>query len=373
MEADRPPTRGLPIRPPRIVIAVAAVVILLESGLRFSYKYLEKLAFRSDVSPLPDLINELTGGLGAFVLFLALIYPLCVRFALRRGELRGRIPLHGAGVVVYSALHTSFNAISRELAYPLFGMDFDYGSLSVRFPMEFAGDVFGYAVLALAVHAFLHYRELRDRELHAARLQSELGEAQLSALRARLHPHFLFNTINTISASVYRDPAAADRMLGGLSRLLRRALAAEPGAETTVSEEVATLDTYLDIMRERFGDRLDATIAVGEGLEEALLPPFVLQPLVENAVGHGIGPRAGGGAVRVGISAVGDRLRLEVADDGVGVREPEGAMRSGIGLSATRERLAHLYGDAATLRLEPRAGGGTVASVELPLRRNGAR
>lgn len=245
--------------------------------------------------------------------------------------------------------------------------------------------VYEYMILlgvAAAVHAARFYRRAQEREAHAARVRAELTVARMDALAAQLWPHFLFNALNSVSSLMHRDVEAADAVLARLGDLLRRTLRAGDGHEVPLAEELAVLDDYLAIVGARFRDRLTTDVRPEPGTERALVPRFVLQPLVENALKHGIARRAGAGRVEVRATRVGhDRLRLTVADDGAGRTGGERtggertggerastAVSHGVGLANTRRRLATLYGDAQRLSLDDRPGGGLVATVELPWR-----
>lgn len=208
--------------------------------------------------------------------------------------------------------------------------------------------------------------ELRQREHQALRLEAGLAEARLQALTMQIHPHFLFNTLTAISVLVHRDPVAADAMLSRLSVLLRATIDGPSRPEITLGEEMALLRQYLEIMRFRFGPRLTVEEAVDPRLEHCLVPPFLLQPLVENALEHGIGRRAGPGRISVTAADVRGRLWLTVTDDGVGLED--GDLGDGVGLPNTIRRLNELYGAQASLILEPVSSGGTRVTVELPHR-----
>ena len=221
-----------------------------------------------------------------------------------------------------------------------------------------------FIAVAAATHALEARTRARDRELDAARMKSQLAEARLEALTAQLQPHFLFNTLQSISTLITHDPAAADRMLTSLSDLLREVLRGE--REVPLDEELRVLEPYLDISRWRFGERLAITIAADAVARRALVPFFVLQPLVENALQHGVSSRAGAAAIHIGAHRAGDRLVLIVAD--TGPRADGAESRRGIGLPNTRARLAELYGADCTLELGPRAEGGFQVRVEIPYR-----
>ena len=240
------------------------------------------------------------------------------------------------------------------------------GSLAAKAIVEWI--MLAMAVTVAAVHDL--HRRLRDRDAQALQLEARLAEARLQALASQLQPHFLFNTLTAVSVLVHRDPRAADTMLTRLADLLRATLRRPGTHEIPLGEELALLDRYLDIMRVRHGPRLTVRVDAAGDLHALLVPCFLLQPLVENALEHGVARRAGPGVVVVAAARDGDRLRLTIEDDGPGLAagardDTEG---SGIGLTNTRRRLEQLYGAAQRLELEHRPGAGTRVVVEIPAR-----
>jgi signal transduction histidine kinase len=213
--------------------------------------------------------------------------------------------------------------------------------------------------------------EARRRAVQSAldreRLRAKVAEQRLIALTGQLHPHFLFNTLQGISTLIHRDPEAADEMLAKLSDLLRDLLRHRDHVLVPLTDEVRYARTYLEIAKLRFADRLQFQIDVGSESEQASVPLFILQPLVENALAHGIGGRTRGGCVRVTARRVGDRLHLEVADDGAGLTTST-TLREGIGLSNTRERLRASFGDDHRFTLGSGAGGGAVVRIDIRFR-----
>ena len=197
-------------------------------------------------------------------------------------------------------------------------------------------------------------------------MRSQLAESRLEALTAQLQPHFLFNTLQGISTLITRDPIAADRMLTNLSDLLREVLRRGEKREVELTEELRVLESYLDISRARFGDRLTVSVAVDEAAERALVPFFILQPLVENALHHGISSHAGAGSIEIAAQRVNGQLRLRVSDDGPGTVTPDA--QRGIGLANTRARLRELYGAAHSLDLGRPPEGGFRVDVTIPYR-----
>jgi len=223
-----------------------------------------------------------------------------------------------------------------------------------------------FLTVAAAAHALEARSRAQERELEAERVRSQLAESRLEALTAQLQPHFLFNTLQGISTLITRDPAAADRMLTSLSDLLREVLRRGEKREVELSEELRVLESYLDISRTRFGDRLSVTVDVDDAAERALVPFFILQPLVENALHHGISSHAGAGSIEIAARRTGDQLRLSVSDDGPGIVTPDA--QRGIGLANTRARLQEMYGAAHSLDLGRPPEGGFRVDVTIPYR-----
>ncbi|MEQ1565567.1 MAG: sensor histidine kinase [Myxococcota bacterium] len=238
-------------------------------------------------------------------------------------------------------------------------------------PMALKSTVFLAAVywgVIAADRAWSTQQRLHEAELQRVRLESRLVEAQLDTLRIQLRPHFLFNTLNAIVTLVRTDDkAAAVRMILGLSELLRRSLEHDT-PEVSLREELDFVGRYVEIQLARFSDRLQVTVDADPAALDATVPSLLLQPLVENALDHGIAPRASGGKVELTARVVGPasepQLQLEVRDDGVGLAD---GYRDGVGLSHLRSRLAQLFPGRHRLELAARPGGGTVVTVELPL------
>ncbi|HEX6313780.1 MAG TPA: histidine kinase, partial [Gemmatimonadaceae bacterium] len=222
---------------------------------------------------------------------------------------------------------------------------------------------------AVATYAAHWQERLSRRFSEAAReseeLQGRLDQARLHALRLQLQPHFLFNTLNTITALVHRDPPGAERMVTGLSELLRVSLGTAAEQEVRLDRELEVLRHYLDIQQVRFSDRLAVRFDVDPGAQDAMVPSLLLQPLVENAIKHGITPRVAAGQLHITVRRQGDMLAMEVADDGVGVRGAE-PLAEGVGLGNTRARLTSLYGKNHRLVAGPRSAGGFTVTIEIP-------
>lgn len=234
------------------------------------------------------------------------------------------------------------------------------------------GDLFFYGVIVLLVYAYDYYRKYREGELKAAELRAQLAQAQLQALKMQLHPHFLFNTLNAISELVYKDPEAAEQMITQLSDMLRLSLDKVGVQEVSLKQELEFLGKYLEIEQTRFQERLRVEMQIDPATLDASVPNMILQPLVENAVRHGIAPRATGGRIEIRARRSNGMLQLDVHDDGRGLptTEAERAVshKSGVGLANTRARLAHLYGAAHRFALESTPGEGLTVRMAIPFR-----
>jgi len=244
-------------------------------------------------------------------------------------------------------------------------------SLAGLISFAYAGDLLRYCLLAAGFHALAYQAEARERTLSEAQLSAQLAVARLEALEARIHPHFLFNTLNTITALIRSKPERAIEVVASLADLLRAALRAEPGKEVPLAEELELLRQYIAIQRARFGDRLAVHIDAAEDTLTALVPQLVLQPLVDNAIRHGIAPREARGVITVASRQDGDVLQLSVRDDGVGFGKApapatSAASGAGIGLNNTIARLEQLYGPAAALNVDATTPTGTLITITLP-------
>jgi signal transduction histidine kinase len=234
------------------------------------------------------------------------------------------------------------------------------------------------SVLILSFTGFLYYwvilgayYALAYRRLYLIQ-RAEAAEASLAALRTQLQPHFLFNTLNSVAVLAEESPPTAALVLTRLSELLRRVLRQDPRHEIPLAEELAILEGYLEIQRVRFEERLRVMWSIDPTVRQARVPELILQPLVENAVRYAVEPRVEGGAIEIRAERAGDRLVLEVVDDGPGLsgaaRSPDGGR---LGIAVTRARLDRLYGPDHEFRLEPGDRGGLRARLALPFRNSG--
>ena len=212
-----------------------------------------------------------------------------------------------------------------------------------------------------------YYRKARERELRASQLETLLAQAQLQALRLQLHPHFLFNTLNTIAELVHTDAEAADLIIGHLSDLLRVSLDNFGMQEVPLRQELAFLNRYLAIEQTRFQERLRVSVEVAPEVLDEMVPNMILQPLVENAIRHGISPRATGGSVEIRACTDDGSLLIRISDDGCGLPQSlKPALRQGVGLDNTRARLFRLYGEHHQFNLKNIATGGLLVELVLP-------
>jgi two-component system, LytTR family, sensor kinase len=221
--------------------------------------------------------------------------------------------------------------------------------------------------------SFSYNRRFKERELQTADLKNELSQAQLRALQMQLQPHFLFNTLNSISALTYKNPKDANAMIAQLSELLRVLLAKEPDQEITLEEELSFLQTYLGIEQVRFQDRLNLDFNIEPETLKAYIPSLILQPLVENAIRHGISKRKGKGIIKINSKKIDENLMVQVNDNGLGlpVNSRGGfVFNEGIGLKNTRNRLQKLYGSRHFFGIwtDEKDKGGVEITIIIPLR-----
>src|SRR5580704_408368 len=228
--------------------------------------------------------------------------------------------------------------------------------------------VFVYLPILLLAYTILHYRQNRERELRTSQLQAQLEKARLQSLKSQLQPHFLFNTLNSVSALMLTDVTAADRMITLLGDLLRISLETADTQVTTLRHELEFLACYIEIEKVRFEERLTVSFDVAPETLDASVPHLLLQPLVDNAIKHGISRMAEGGKIRISARHDGSDLRLEVRDNGPGLPDQSHSPHHGVGLRITRERLETIYGHDQSLELVSLPEGGFAARVSIPLR-----
>ena len=225
-----------------------------------------------------------------------------------------------------------------------------------------------YGLILLLNQVFRYYWRYREGELRASQLETQLTQAQLQALKMQLHPHFLFNTLHSISALVHRDPDTADRMIARLGDFLRLTLDNSGAQEVSLQKELEFLKCYLDIERVRFQDRLTTSLDVEPRALDSTVPNLILQPIVENALRHGLSHRSAG-HLEISAKRYNGSLRIQVKDNGPGlsaITRPKTNTREGLGLSNTRARLEQLYGAAHRFEIENAPGGGLVVTLEIP-------
>src|SRR5437763_4852706 len=297
-----------------------------------------------------------------FALSTPLVLWLARRFRIERSNWRRRLAVHLlAGLalaIVWAACHVTIDSLFS-------------GESRLLVPFNLARNVFVmldkellvYCIIVLISHAAVYYQRYREGELRAS-------QAQLQALKMQLHPHFLFNALHAISALVHRDPEAADKMIARLGDFLRLTLDSSTTQEVPLRRELEFLNCYLEIERVRFKDRLTTSLEVDPRVLDCRVPNLILQPLVENAIRHGVSQRAAPGHVRVRAERRGDALLLQVSDNGAGLSTAAPARRAtkgGVGLSNTRARLQQLYGSAYRFALSGDPRGGATVTLEIPL------
>ncbi len=295
-------------------------------------------------------------------------YDLGTRFPFRRGHRFGSAAVHLVGILVFSTGWASIGAVLGRVLHHYPGVRpyawswFNWILITIPFGALIYGTMLG------CVYAYQYFVEAREREADAACLASQLSDARLDALRMQLNPHFLFNSLNTVLVLVReRDTAAASRMLELLADVLRQVLQQDRPREVPLRDELQFVERYLAIEQVRFSDRLRVEWSVEDRAAAALVPDLITQPLVENAVRHGVARRAEAGTIRIAARVIGDSLEMTVRDDGAGVG-PTDPERYGVGLSNTRERLRTLYGETAVVTITTLPTGGTEVLLRFPYR-----
>ena len=309
----------------------------------------------------------------AFWLAWGLLSPLALGMAERyrftsRNRRRAVLAHAGGGLLIVWA-QTMLAVGARVVCAPLFGVEITspYRMVTVALLQELDWNYAIYLCIVGVSHAMYFHRQSQDRAVRASQLEARLAEAQLQALQRQLQPHFLFNTLHAIFTLVRHNPTAAEQMIERLSELLRVTLKNTATQEVPLAEELAYLDKYLAIEKVHFGDRLEVEVDVPLGVQDGLVPYLVLQPLVENAIRHGLAPRRAQGRLRVSGRRDGDQLVLVVSDNGGGVSSSHLlTLNEGVGLANTRARLVRLYGDRHDLSFHTPPTSGLAVTLRIP-------
>lgn len=299
---------------------------------------------------------------------------LARRFPVDRPVRWRNVLVHLLAGAFISLLQLAIYIFARQLLLPDAARPFSpLDALRRILVSEFHANLLIYLTIIGLCHAYEYYVRYRERErravqleLAASQLETQLAQAQLDALRMQLQPHFLFNTLNTISVLMQEDVQAANRMLLRLSELLRLALQNTNAHEVSLRQELEFLQSYLEIEQTRFQDRLTVRMKIEQDALEAQVPNLLLQPLVENAIKHGIAPRAEAGTVEIRAARINGYVELQVLDDGAGLKDSPEKFTNGIGLSNTRARLERLYGSAYSFALADADGGGLQVKISIP-------
>ena len=314
--------------------------------------------------------QALSGALGDWYVFALLAVPtvlLVRKFPIGRERWTSSLVAHVIGSVLFSAGFIVVRAAVAGWQDWAAGRPINYGEMfRLLLVKTWHFNLLIYWAIVVLLHAIAFYRESQERARRALELEKRLTEARLMALQMQLNPHFLFNALNGIATLMHRDVETADRMLMRLAELLRLTLEKTGDQETTVRNEIALLERYLEIERLRFGERLEVKFELSPETLEARVPTLLLQPLVENSIKHGLATRAQRGIIEVAARREGQMLTIEIKDNGAGVKTDSRTAGNGVGLSNARARLQQLYGDRQSLDLSNRSEGGALVRVQLP-------
>jgi signal transduction histidine kinase len=311
------------------------------------------------------------------------VFSFALRYPVQRRNWARRSLLHLAAGIVFTLAHISLRAMTpygywdpahRQWSSAIWdsythAFRSPWHVLQSMFLANVVDDVTGtYIPIVLIAHAMSYYRRFRERELRATQLEGQLAKAHLQTLKSQLQPHFLFNTMHSISALMLTDVNAADRMMSRLSDLLRMSLESAGTQITTLNRELEFVNCYLDIEKVRFEERLHAIFDVAPETLDAQVPHLLLQPLVDNAVKHGISKVPGGGEIRITVTTQNGELQLKIEDNGPGFKGLSTVPMNGLGLRITRERLESLYGQNHSFEVVSPPNGGVTICVSIPLR-----
>ena len=338
-----------------IFATISYAASLAEPNRRFGFGSALQLNF---------VLFYLWGAFSLLILWFSRRFP--IEFPLR--NLRN-LALHFPALLLFAGLHQAIHVATLWFVMARMRQQFPTLATAYRFYYGFGFyiDLIIALLLIIAVHALLYYRKFRAGELEQESLKAQLAQAELRALKMQLHPHFLFNTLHSISSLILEDPPRANSMIARLGDFLRLTLEHSDEQFVTLKQEMEFVRCYLDIEQVRFGDRLTVRLAIDPVTFSAQVPHLILQPVVENAIQHAIAPRAAPGQIQVAASRVNDMLHVEVTDSGPGlVSNANGIRGHGVGLRNVRARLEQLYGPGFSFQMINKSEGGLAVVFQLP-------
>jgi signal transduction histidine kinase len=346
---------------PAVIFAVFSIYILF-CALQATFRNLHS----EQSKPWTDIFSlQIVWGY-LWAALTPIIVRLSSRYSISRQHSARNLLLHLAFGVVFASIHRTLYIVIVQTVAPN-ALTIPNSELPrIFYFLHFISESFlDYLFILAVLQAIMYYRQFYERE-------SRLQQAELQTLKTQLHPHFLFNTLNAISALVYSNPKMADRTIAQLSHLLRLSVKSGKTQEVALKEELEFLRKYVEIQQTLLQERLKVQWNIDSEALDARLPNMILQPLVENSIRHGIAPKKRGGSIEIGARRENGTLRLFVSDNGLGI-SPEMKLNEGLGLTNTRERLRHLYGEAFEFLLDPSPDGGVTVSIEIPFQEEVAK
>lgn len=339
---------------------ISSLVYYTESGVEFVW--VDKFVAR-----LPIYLT--------WILFIPFIYPFVIKHRIEKPNVLTKILLIGLFGILIAALHRTIAVTIVELLQGLlFSLPIDLKEILITkkfflFAYMFDSYLMFWMIVAVML-TFDYYKKFNENRLIASELQSRLSLAELNMLKMQIHPHFLFNTLNTISALVYKNPDDADKMISRLSDLLRTSLDYSGKHFVTLKEETEFLSLYLEIQKVRFKERLNVVINLDSSSLDIEVPAIILQPIVENSIKHVLEKTKDVCEIKICSTLKNKILTLEVIDNGPGISEQNNVTKEGLGLSNVKSRLSQIYGNAQSFKIKNLEKRGLVVSIEIPIQHN---
>ena len=356
-----------------IVFAIWAAIAMVLTGQAYLVIYLAIHA-RADLSginppraPGELFLSSLTE-CSIWAILTLLIFRLARYFPFGQGNWTRVLAIHVLACLIFGFLEVCLSALAAEwIRHEFPKPTITANVLFLYFVVKLNNNIFFYWTILAIAHVIRYYRQFREREIVSSQLEAKLAQTQLQILKMQLHPHFLFNTLNAISALIHQDVELADRMIARLGDLLRTTLDNANTQEVTFKQELDFIEPYLEIEKARLGTRLTVELQIEPAVMEAKVPNLILQPLVENAIRHGIAGRPGPGWIQIQARRENGALRLAILDSGPGLQTPLDSVK-GIGLANTRARLEKLYGAAQSMDVANGPNGGLQVGITIPFR-----